>query len=141
MAPTNPGSSSMSPTMMSTMPAQAHLHDSIDSVSSLESYKGKRLSSPTELEITQGRSLVVLLELLRAMRPKDWIKNSFVFAAAAFARDATGLPLLLNPAILLVVVGAFVLFCMAASAIYLINALLDIEKDRAHPKKCNRPLA
>jgi 4-hydroxybenzoate polyprenyltransferase len=99
------------------------------------------MSSPTEIEIAQVRSPVVLIELLRAMRPKDWIKNSFVFAAAAFARDATGRPLLLNPEILLVVVGAFVLFCMAASAIYLINDLLDIEKDRVHPKKCNRPLA
>lgn len=84
-----------------------------------------------------------LRELLKAMRPRQWVKNSFVFAAIAFSenrlwqfwdRDV-------GPASLLRVIGAFVAFCMAASAIYLINDLVDIEKDRAHPKKRHRPFA
>lgn len=84
----------------------------------------------------------MILELLRAMRPKEWIKNIFVFAAIAFARSPdTGAPLWQRFDKLLIVGAAFVLFCMAASAIYLINDLVDIEKDRAHPKKRFRPLA
>jgi 4-hydroxybenzoate polyprenyltransferase len=76
-------------------------------------------------------------QLLRAMRPKEWVKNIFVFAALAFSVDR----LWTNPSALLQVTLAAVAFCMAASAIYLINDLVDIEKDRAHPVKRNRPLA
>ncbi|HNP74466.1 MAG TPA: decaprenyl-phosphate phosphoribosyltransferase [Kouleothrix sp.] len=95
-----------------------------------------------ELKETRARGAAVLAELLRAMRPKEWIKNIFVFAAIAFARDsANGTPLWQELDKLLIVAVAFVLFCMAASAIYLINDLVDIEKDRAHPKKKSRPLA
>jgi 4-hydroxybenzoate polyprenyltransferase len=76
-------------------------------------------------------------QLLRAMRPKEWVKNVFVFAALAFSVDR----LWTNPSTLLQVTLAAIAFCMAASAIYLINDLVDIEKDRAHPVKRNRPLA
>lgn len=75
--------------------------------------------------------------LLRAMRPRQWVKNAFVFAAIAFSEQR----LWLRPDYLLHSIGAFIAFCMAASAIYLINDLVDIEKDRAHPRKRNRPLA
>jgi 4-hydroxybenzoate polyprenyltransferase len=81
-------------------------------------------------------------ELLRAMRPRQWVKNGFVFAAIAFSEDRLWQfwgPA--GPGPLLRVLGAFVAFCLAASAIYLVNDLVDIEKDRAHPKKRNRPLA
>jgi 4-hydroxybenzoate polyprenyltransferase len=82
-------------------------------------------------------------ELLRAMRPRQWVKNAFVFAAIAFSEER--LWQFWNPEVgptpLLRVMGAFVAFCMAASAIYLVNDLVDIEKDRAHPKKRNRPFA
>jgi 4-hydroxybenzoate polyprenyltransferase len=84
-------------------------------------------------------------ELLRAMRPRQWVKNVFVFAAIAFSEerlwrfwDAQTGP---GPEPLLRVIGAFVAFCLAASAIYLVNDLVDIEKDRAHPKKRHRPFA
>jgi 4-hydroxybenzoate polyprenyltransferase len=79
----------------------------------------------------------MLRELLRAMRPKEWIKNVFVFAALAFSQERYWQRL----DKVLIVLVAFILFCMAASAIYLINDLVDIEKDRAHPKKRSRPLA
>ena len=90
-----------------------------------------------EFEAAPARGSAMLLELLRAMRPRQWIKNVFVFAALAFSEDR----LWTRPLSVLLVVGTFALFCMAAGAIYLINDVVDIEKDRAHPKKRNRPLA
>lgn len=95
------------------------------------------MARSVEFAESQARGSAVLVELLRAMRPKDWIKNTFVFAAIVFSEDR----LWARPDQVLVVLGAFVLFCMASSAIYLINDLVDIEKDRAHPKKRYRPLA
>ena len=90
-----------------------------------------------EFDTTPARGGAVLLELLRAMRPRQWIKNTWVFAAIAFSEQR----LWTRPGQVLLVLGTFVLFCMAAGAIYLINDVVDIEKDRAHPKKRNRPLA
>ncbi len=75
--------------------------------------------------------------LFKAMRPHQWIKNVFVFAAIGFSEQR----LWTQPDQLLMTLGGFAVFCMAASAIYLINDLVDIEKDRAHPRKCHRPLA
>src|SRR3954453_17041160 len=95
-----------------------------------------------EIDPVRTRGAAMVRELLRTMRPKEWIKNVFVFAAIAFARNpVTGTPLWQERDKLLIVAVAFILFCMAASAIYLINDLVDIEKDRAHPKKRHRPLA
>jgi 4-hydroxybenzoate polyprenyltransferase len=95
-----------------------------------------------DADATPAQGLGMFRELLRAMRPKDWLKNAFVFAAIAFARDPlTNQPLWWQFDKILLTIGAFVCFCMAASAIYLLNDLVDIEKDRAHPKKRNRPLA
>ncbi len=71
------------------------------------------------------------------MRPRQWLKNVFVFAALVFSEQR----LWTRPDQVLLVFGAFAAFCLAASSIYLINDLADIEKDRAHPRKCNRPLA
>jgi 4-hydroxybenzoate polyprenyltransferase len=82
----------------------------------------------------------MFVELLRAMRPRQWVKNIFVFAALAFSEGRLW-RFWVDPRPLLMVLGAFALFCMAASAIYLVNDLVDIEKDRAHPKKRNRPFA
>lgn len=79
-----------------------------------------------------------LFQLLRAMRPRQWIKNVFVFAAIAFSAERLWYT---APNKLITVGIAFLCFCMAASAIYLINDLADIEKDRAHPRKRHRPLA
>ena len=90
-----------------------------------------------ELDAAPARGGAVLRELLRAMRPRQWIKNTWVFAAIAFSGER----LWTKPEKVGLVLGAFTLFCMAAGAIYLINDLVDIEKDRAHPKKRTRPLA
>ncbi len=64
-------------------------------------------------------------------------QNIFVFAALAFSEERYWT----KPQSLLLVIGTFGLFCMAAGSIYLINDFVDIEKDRAHPKKRKRPLA
>jgi len=77
----------------------------------------------------------MLIALLKTMRPKQWTKNVFVLAALVF--DAK----LLVPHFLVKALSAFVLFCAISSAVYLINDLADIEKDREHPAKRNRPLA
>lgn len=77
----------------------------------------------------------MLLSLLKAMRPKQWAKNVFVFAALVFDRKLTDLPALYTT-----LAGAGV-FCLLASVIYLINDLADVEADRQHPKKRNRPIA
>lgn len=78
--------------------------------------------------------------MLKAMRPKQWIKNGIVLAALVFAAGdrAQHLELagLIAPAL-----AATLLFCLASSAIYLLNDIKDIELDRAHPEKKFRPIA
>src|SRR5690349_18833266 len=95
------------------------------------------MASSLEFDAVPARGGAAVLELLRAMRPRQWIKNTWVLAAIAFSEAR----LWTQPNKVLLVLGAFALFCMAAGAIYLINDVVDIEKDRAHPKKRHRPLA
>jgi len=73
--------------------------------------------------------------LIRTMRPKQWVKNVFIFAALTFDVKLLELHYLART-----VVG-FVLLCLVSGTVYTINDLADIEKDRQHPKKRNRPLA
>jgi 4-hydroxybenzoate polyprenyltransferase len=75
------------------------------------------------------------LDYLQLLRPKQWIKNLFVFAALIFARDVFQLPLLGLTA------AAFVCFSLSSSGIYIINDILDVEHDRNHPVKRHRPIA
>lgn len=96
------------------------------------------LSGSQSIRHAAPLSVQSLKALVRTMRPRQWIKNVFVFAAIAFSEDRLWYT---EPLQLLRVIGAFIAFSMAASAIYLINDLVDIEKDRAHPKKRHRPLA
>lgn len=92
----------------------------------------------TEGSLTTMGVIAQFPHLLRTMRPRQWIKNAFVFAAIAFSEQRLWYT---APRQLVIVIAAFACFCLAASAIYLINDLVDIEKDRAHPKKRTRPLA
>jgi len=74
--------------------------------------------------------------LIKLVRPKQWIKNSFVFAPLIFAGEFLHLDSIYST-----LLAAF-LFCLAASAVYIVNDLKDIEKDRIHPEKSKkRPLA
>jgi 4-hydroxybenzoate polyprenyltransferase len=68
------------------------------------------------------------------MRPKQWTKSVFIFAALIFDRKLTHGPSLLSTIL------AAVLFSLVSSKVYIINDLVDIEKDRQHPTKCERPL-
>lgn len=73
--------------------------------------------------------------IFKTMRPKQWLKNVFVFAALVFDRQ-----LITLDSLLITILAAF-LFCLASSLVYIINDLADIESDRQHPTKKYRPLA
>ena len=77
----------------------------------------------------------MLRQILLSTRPRQWLKNVFVFPALIFSHH------LLEWWSAIQVIGAFVCFVGLSGAIYLINDLLDIEQDRIHPRKSKRPLA
>ena len=75
------------------------------------------------------------VDLLRLLRPHQWIKNGLVLIGLLFGNvwhDAS-----LVAAVLLTLLA----FCLASSGVYIINDLFDREQDRRHPVKCRRPLA
>jgi 4-hydroxybenzoate polyprenyltransferase len=74
-------------------------------------------------------------QLLISMRPKQWTKNLFIFVALLFDLKLFDLTYVART------VAAFILFCVLSGSVYLINDLTDVEKDRQHPVKRNRPLA
>jgi 4-hydroxybenzoate polyprenyltransferase len=76
-------------------------------------------------------------ELVRAMRPKQWTKNGVIFAALIF----DGKLRLSDPSYFIRTLVGFFAFCLVSGVVYIINDLADIEKDRQHPHKRNRPLA
>lgn len=73
--------------------------------------------------------------LLRLIRPKQWIKNGFVFVPLFFGGALFHIDALLSGII------AFFAFSFAASSIYCFNDIFDVEADRRHPVKCHRPIA
>jgi len=80
-----------------------------------------------------GRSQ--LYWLFKTMRPKQWTKNLEIFAGIIFSKN------LLVPELLGRAVAAFGLFCLISGSVYIVNDLVDLERDRVHPKKRRRPLA
>ncbi|MBI3536572.1 MAG: UbiA family prenyltransferase, partial [Chloroflexi bacterium] len=84
----------------------------------------------------------MLLQILKAMRPKQWDKNFLLYLPFVFTLRQVWQPftdLMWN--LFFTATAAFVLFCALSGAVYLINDLVDIEKDRLHPTKKFRPLA
>lgn len=73
--------------------------------------------------------------IVKASRPRQWIKNFAIFAALIFSGTA------LDPTNQLKAVEAFLLFCVFSSATYLLNDIFDIERDILHPFKKKRPIA
>lgn len=73
--------------------------------------------------------------LLFALRPKQWVKNVFIFLPLIFGKKLFIYPANVKSTI------AFILFCMASSTVYLINDIVDIERDKIHPTKRLRPIA
>lgn len=95
------------------------------------------MTTAPETENRPGRSDVVglPLALLRACRPRQWLKNLLVFAAPATAGALT------DPHSLLLCAATFALFCVAAGGTYLLNDIRDVRSDRRHPRKRHRPIA
>lgn len=79
----------------------------------------------------------LLYYLIKGMRPRQWVKNVVLFAALVFDRQLSPDNL---PAILRTFAG-FIIFCFLSGVVYLINDIADVEADRQHPDKRNRPIA
>src|SRR5512136_1406665 len=73
--------------------------------------------------------------LIQTMRPRQWTKNAFVFASLVFDGKLFQLTDFLRT------LAGFGLFCLISSTVYIFNDLLDLEADRKHPTKKNRPIA
>ena len=106
-------------------------------------------SGPVEREPTPSmrgaarRSLI--RGLIKTIRPHQWVKNVFVLAPMVFAKDlvqtsAAGEPTLRLDVTGKALIGTFV-FCLLAGAVYTMNDLVDVEADRIHPVKRDRPIA
>ena len=74
-------------------------------------------------------------DLIKLMRPKHYLKNMLIFVPLLFSGRLTESGLLMRSAL------AFASFCLLSSFVYIINDLKDVESDRAHSTKCNRPIA
>ena len=75
------------------------------------------------------------IAFIKLLRPKQWIKNSFVIAPLVFAKHIFEYDYVIK------VIAAFILFCLISSSVYVLNDIIDCEKDKLHPKKKKRPIA
>ncbi len=76
-----------------------------------------------------------MYDLIRLLRPLQWFKNAFVFAPLFFSNN------LLKWELLLPTLIVFASFCLVSSSIYCFNDIYDVQADRQHPRKKNRPIA
>lgn len=91
----------------------------------------------TDTPAPAGGPLKLVRGVIKTARPKQWVKNVLVFAAPFFAfATATN-----RKEMLLAAIVAFIAFSLVASSVYLINDAVDVEADRQHPTKRNRPIA
>ncbi len=74
------------------------------------------------------------MELIRLMRPHQWVKNSFVLTGLIFGHAWH------SPALVIQAFTAFAAFCLISSTVYVFNDIIDIDQDKQHPTKRNRPL-
>ena len=77
----------------------------------------------------------MLRALIKTMRPRQWTKNVFVLAALVFDLK------LRDPEAIVRSLAGFLLFCLLSSVVYIVNDILDVQADRKHPTKRNRPIA
>ncbi len=77
----------------------------------------------------------MIYAILLSLRPRQWIKNAFVFPALLFSQHLLDVAFVLRSAL------AALCFCLLSSAVYLFNDVLDRERDRVHPIKSKRPIA
>lgn len=73
--------------------------------------------------------------LIISIRPQQWIKNLLIFGPLIFSMNLFDIPMVMQTVL------AFIAFSLAGSAVYLLNDIIDVEKDKAHPVKRNRPIA
>jgi 4-hydroxybenzoate polyprenyltransferase len=73
--------------------------------------------------------------IIKTMRPRQWTKNVFVLAPLVFDRQLT------NPTALARSLAGMLLFCLISSCVYVLNDIMDVNSDRMHPVKKNRPIA
>ncbi len=83
----------------------------------------------------KGNPWGFIQDLVLTLRPKQWIKNSILFAPLLFSQNFFQKDLFFRS------LEAFVLFCLLTGSVYTLNDLRDLKEDRRHPLKKNRPLA
>ena len=76
-----------------------------------------------------------MIDIIKSLRPSQWTKNLFLFAALVFSKGVWIGESLLRT------IWAFGVFCLLSGALYLVNDVADIKEDRRHPKKSRRPIA
>ena len=76
-----------------------------------------------------------MLQIIRMLRPEQWVKNFFVFLPLFFGQEMTNKVAIIHTCI------AFIAFSLISSSIYCFNDIIDIEADKLHPRKKHRPLA
>ena len=86
-------------------------------------------------EYEYRRRCKMLKALITSMRPKQWYKNLILFVGIVFSMNLLNFQMWQN------VIAAFAIFCMLSGSEYIINDIIDIEKDRKHPTKRKRPIA
>ena len=94
-----------------------------------------RVRAKAEPTMVFGKQTSRLSAIAKSMRPHQWVKNALLFVPLLLAREYTDLSKTLTTA------AAFMAFSFCASAVYVLNDLLDVEADRMHPRKRRRPLA
>jgi 4-hydroxybenzoate polyprenyltransferase len=88
---------------------------------------------PELASLTRPQNIV--FDLLESMRPQQWLKNLLLLAPLLFAKS------LGDSSRIAEAIFGFVIFCALSSGVYLLNDVLDLEKDRKHPVKSTRPIA
>jgi decaprenyl-phosphate phosphoribosyltransferase len=103
------------------------------------------LETPTPPAVVKAKRSSLLRGLIKTVRPHQWVKNVFVLAPIVFDKDLVSQTAGGDPSLNLRVTGMALLgtmvFCLLAGAVYTINDLVDVEADRIHPVKRNRPIA
>ncbi len=78
---------------------------------------------------------MTLWHMIKVARPQQWTKNLIIFAPLIFSRSLFDIPMMMTTA------AAFLVFCLLSGALYIFNDIRDLEEDKKHPLKSQRPLA
>ena len=100
-----------------------------------EPNRGDEICGDKKLPPDFFKKIKVSLHIGESLRPKEWTKNLVIFAGVLFSQNLFNLPLLFKAFL------AFITFCLLSGSVYILNDLTDIEEDKSHPLKSNRPLA